>query len=326
MKHIVILALNQVNIGSLENARQAFLEANECLKTREEAPLFDVKVVGINSPVQTGDGLYHIEADRLITEPVKADLIIIPPLRGNLAEGIRQNSAFLPWIRKQYYSGSEVASLCLGAFVLAATGLLAGRLCVTHWKASEEFKSLFSEVKLVHDRILTDEAGLYTGGGAFSSANLVVYLIEKYADREVAVYCSKVFQVDWGRRSQTPFVIFNGQKSHADEEIKQAQVLIEQRYRDRLNVNEIIEDIGIGRRTFERRFKKETGNTVMEYIQRVKVEAAKRELEKGYKTVNEVMFEVGYQDNKAFRNVFRKYSGMSPSDYRLKFVKVAVGA
>ena len=142
----------------------------------------------------------------------------------------------------------------------------------------------------------------------------------------MAIYCSKVFQVDWGRRSQTPFVIFNGQKSHADEEIKQAQVFIEQRYRDRLNVNEIIEDIGIGRRTFERRFKKQTGNTVMEYIQRVKVEAAKRELEKGYKTVNEVMFEVGYQDNKAFRNVFRKYSGMSPSDYRLKFVKVAVGA
>lgn len=326
MKHIAILALNQVNIGSLENARQAFLEANECLKSKGETPLFDVKVVGIDSPVQTCDGLYHIEADRLIGEQAETDLIIIPPLRGNLADGIRQNSAFLPWIQKQYRSGAQVASLCLGAFVLAATGLLDGKLCVTHWKSSEEFKKLFPQVKLVSDRILTDEAGIYTGGGAFSSANLVVYLIEKYADREVAIYCSKVFQVDWGRRSQTPFVIFNGQKTHDDEEIKQAQVLIEKRYRERISVNEIIEDIGIGRRTFERRFKKETGNTVMEYIQRVKVEAAKRELEKGYKTVNEVMFEVGYQDNKAFRNVFRRYSGMSPSDYRLKFVKVAMGA
>ncbi|MBN1986012.1 MAG: helix-turn-helix domain-containing protein [Prolixibacteraceae bacterium] len=310
----------------MENARQAFLEANECLKSKGETPLFDVKVVGIDSPVQTCDGLYHIEADRLIGEQAETDLIIIPPLRGNLADGIRQNSAFLPWIQKQYRSGAQVASLCLGAFVLAATGLLDGKLCVTHWKSSEEFKKLFPQVKLVSDRILTDEAGIYTGGGAFSSANLVVYLIEKYADREVAIYCSKVFQVDWGRRSQTPFVIFNGQKTHDDEEIKQAQVLIEKRYRERISVNEIIEDIGIGRRTFERRFKKETGNTVMEYIQRVKVEAAKRELEKGYKTVNEVMFEVGYQDNKAFRNVFRRYSGMSPSDYRLKFVKVAMGA
>lgn len=326
MKHIAILALNQVNVGSLENARQAFLEANECSKSRGKTPLFDVKVIGIDSPVQTCDGLYHIEADRLIDEQAETDLIIIPPLRGNLADGIRQNGAFLPWIQKQYRSGAQVASLCLGAFVLAATGLLDGKLCVTHWKASDEFKKLFPKVKLVSDRILTDEAGIYTGGGAFSSANLVVYLIEKYADREVAIYCSKVFQVDWGRRSQTPFVIFNGQKSHADEEIKQAQVLIEKRYRERLSVNEIIEDIGIGRRTFERRFKKETGNTVMEYIQRVKVEAAKRELEKGYKTVNEVMFEVGYQDNKAFRNVFRRYSGMSPSDYRLKYVKVAMGA
>lgn len=230
MKNTAVLALKQVNIGSLENARQAFLEANECLKSRGEAPLFDVKVVGIDSPVQTCDGLYRIEADRLITEPMKADLIIVPPMRGNLAEGIQQNNSFLSWIREQYNSGAQVASLCLGAFVLAASGLLDGKLCVTHWRASEEFKTLFPNVKLMDDRILTDEAGIYTGGGAFSSANLVLYLIEKYADREVAVYCSKVFQVDWGRRSQTPFVIFNGQKSHADEEVKQAQIFIEERY------------------------------------------------------------------------------------------------
>jgi len=326
MKHIVILALKQVNVGSLENARQAFLEANECLGNGDKPPMFNVEVVGIDSPVQTSDGLYHIEADRLIGEPGKADLIIIPPLRGDLAGGIQQNSAFFPWISNQYQSGAQVASLCLGAFILAATGLLDNKPCVTHWKASQEFEKLFPKVKLVNDRILTDEAGVYTGGGAFSSANLVLYLIEKFAGREVAIYCSKIFQVDWGRRSQTPFIIFTGQKSHADEEIRQAQALIEERYRDRLSVNEIIADIGIGRRTFERRFKKETGNTVMEYIQRVKVEAAKRELEKGYKTVNEVMFEVGYLDNKAFRNVFRKYSGMSPSDYRMKFMDVAVGA
>jgi transcriptional regulator GlxA family with amidase domain len=325
MKHIVILALKQVNIGSLENARQAFLEANECLKDVGEPPLFNVEVVGIDSPVQTSDGLYHIEADRLISDSGEADLIIIPPLRGQLDGGIQQNSAFFPWIRNQYQSGAQVASLCLGAFILAATGLLDNKLCVTHWQASEEFKKLYPKVKLVNNRILTDEAGIYTGGGAFSSANLVLYLIEKFAGRDVAIYCSKIFQVDWGRRSQTPFIIFTGQKSHADEEIRQAQALIEERYRDRLSVNEIIADIGIGRRTFERRFKKETGNTVMEYIQRVKVEAAKRELEKGYKTVNEVMFEVGYLDNKAFRNVFRKYSGMSPSDYRMKFIDVAVG-
>ena len=324
MKHIAILALKQVNIGSLENARQAFLEANECLKSRGEPSLFKVEVVGNDSPVQTCGGLYNIDADRLIDETVKADLIIIPPIRGDLTDGVQQNSAFVPWIRNQYNTGAQVASLCLGAFILAATGLLDNKLCVTHWKASEEFRKLYTKVKLVDDRVLTDEAGIYTGGGAFSSANLVVYLIEKYAGRDVAIYCSKVFQVDWGRRSQSPFVIFTGQKSHSDEEVKQAQVLIEKRYRDRLSVNEIIEDIGIGRRTFERRFKKETGNTVMEYIQRVKVEAAKRELEKGYKTVNEVMFEVGYLDNKAFRSVFRKYSGMSPSDYRMKYFNEAV--
>lgn len=102
-------------------------------------------------------------------------------------------------------------------------------------------------------------------------------------------------------------------------EIKLAQDLIEKQYTERISVDALCNQLAIGRRTFERRFKKATGNTVVEYIQRVRVEAAKKDLEKGRKTVSEVMYDVGYSDPTAFREVFRNYVGLTPLEYRMKF-------
>ena len=130
---------------------------------------------------------------------------------------------------------------------------------------------------------------------------------------------AKGFMIDIDRSSQSPFIIFSGQKSHGDNDILKAQEFIEQNFQDKLMVDELCEEMAISRRTFERRFKKATANTVVEYMQRVKVEAAKKELEKGRKTVSEAMYQVGYSDPKAFRDVFRKVVGMSPVDYRNKF-------
>lgn len=172
---------------------------------------------------------------------------------------------------------------------------------------------------MVTDQIITDENGIYTSGGAFSSANLILYLIEKYAGREMAVHCAKIFQVDIDRKSQSPFIIFEGQKDHKDERVKEAQEFIEKNYREKITVTQLTDKLAVSRRTLERRFKKATSNTLVEYIQRVKVEAVKKYLESGRKNVNELMYEVGYSDTKAFRNVFRRYTGLSPVEYRNKY-------
>jgi transcriptional regulator GlxA family with amidase domain len=140
----------------------------------------------------------------------------------------------------------------------------------------------------------------------------------------MAVLSSKIFEIDIGRSSQSPFIIFKGQKSHNDKEILGAQEYIEQNYQDRITVDDLCDDMAVSRRTFERRFKKATSNTVIEYLQRVKMEAAKKELEKGRKTVNEVMYEVGYTDPKAFRDVFRKVTDMTPLDYLNKYRNIRV--
>jgi transcriptional regulator GlxA family with amidase domain len=182
---------------------------------------------------------------------------------------------------------------------------------------------MFPDVELVTDRIITDENGLYTSGGAYSSLNLILYLVEKYAGRQAALFCAKVFQIDIDRGTQTQFMIFKGQKEHDDDTVKNIQEFIENNYREKLTVDKLAGMFAIGRRNLERRFKKATSNTIIEYIQRVKIEAAKMGLESSRENVNEVMYKSGYADTKAFRLTFKRLTGLSPVQYRNKYNREA---
>lgn len=174
------------------------------------------------------------------------------------------------------------------------------------------------------DSLITVEPGIYTNGGAYSFLHLVLFLVERYFDRQTAIYCSKVFQIDMERASQSPFHIFQTQKKHGDELISRAQVYIEEHLSEKISFEQVASDMAISRRNFDRRFIKAVGNTPVEYLQRVKIEVAKSTLEKGRKSIFEVMHEVGYSDDKAFREVFKKITGLSPLDYRARFNKEVV--
>jgi transcriptional regulator GlxA family with amidase domain len=208
--------------------------------------------------------------------------------------------------------------------MLASSGLLDGKSCSTHWSAADNFRSMFPKVNLQTDKLITDENGIYTNGGAYSFLNLMIYLVEKYYDRQTAIYCSKVFQIEMDRQSQSAFIIFKGQKLHGDEMVKNAQTYIENNLQEKISVEHLSSRFAVGRRNFDRRFIKATGNTPVEYLQRVKIESAKKAFETSRKTINEVMFEVGYSDVKAFREVFRKITGTSPVEYKRKYNKEAV--
>ena len=322
MKHISILVPHRARLSSIEIPRHAFTEVNNILIANGKPSMFNVQMLGIQKQVKLNSGLYSVTTDALIKDIEKTDLVIVPAIDGDLKEAVSFNKDFIPWIIKQYKRGAEVASLCVGAFLLAATGLLKGKQCSTHWRAANDFKTIFPEVNLVVDKIITDDHGIYSSGGAFSSSNLILYLVEKYAGRDTAIQCSKMFQIDIERGSQSPFMIFSGQKKHNDDVVKNAQEFIENNFKDKITVDQLSNIFGIGRRTFERRFKAATYNSIVEYMQRVKVEAAKKQFETGRKTVNEVMYDVGYTDNKAFRDVFKKIAGMSPIDYRNRYTKL----
>lgn len=324
MKHISILVPQGAILGSLEGTRQLFTQVNAFFKDRGEAPPFCVQLVGLAKETALTGGLFTAHTDAVWHDVAKTDLIIIPAVDGDLQKAVEANRAFFPWIVQQHRNGAEVASLCVGAFLLASTGLLKGRRCATHWMATNAFRAMFPDVELVTDKIITDERGIYSSGGAFSYLNLILYLIEKYAGRNMAILAAKVFAIEIERADQLPFTIFQGQKAHDDEAIKKAQAFIEQNYAERISVDQMASMLALGRRAFERRFKKATANTVVEYLQRVKMEAAKMSLESSRENVAEVMYKVGYNDTKAFRTTFKKITGLSPLEYRNKYNRALI--
>lgn len=326
MKHITILVPDgQVNLGTpatIVGVKEILAEANKYIGSHGPGEGCRVQLAGVTSCTGFADGMAELKPEVLVTKLRRSDLVIVPPSAIRDAEKLSNgNKAIVRWIVKQYQQGAEIASMCSGAFMLASSGILTARSCSTHWALSDAFRSAFPGVDLKEGQLITHEAGIYTNGGAYSFLNLALVLVEKYYNKATAIYCAKMFQIDTGRQSQSVFSIFTGHKKHDDSLVLQAQEYIERHYKERISVESLSQKLNIGRRNFDRRFVRATGTTPLDYLQRVKVEVAKSELESQRKTVSEVMYAVGYNDEKAFREVFSRIAGMSPVSYKAMYSK-----
>lgn len=324
MKNITILIPENAVLAAINDPRNIFTSVNQFLEMAGKPAAFNVQMVGLTKEIKLHGNLFTVHADATIDEVKQTDLVFVPAISGDMETTLELNRGFLPWIVQQYEDGAEVVSLCVGAFLLASTGLLNGKRCSTHWLFANEFRVMFPEIELVDDKIITEDQGLYSSGGASSYWNLLLHLVEKFVNRDMAIKAAKYFAIDIERNSQASFMIFNGQKGHEDDAVKKAQEFIEKNFEDRITLDQLSDMFAIGRRSLERRFKKATNNTVMEYIQRVKIEAAKKRFETSRKNITEVMFDVGYTDNKAFRSTFKKVTGLSPIAYKNKYNRSAL--
>ncbi len=324
MKNVSILVPETAVIEAIADPHYMFKAVNQFLISKGKQPLFNVQLVGLAREVKLENSLYSVHTEKLISEVDKTDMIFIPAISGDIPTALRMNKDFVPWLINQYQGGAELASLCIGSFLLASTGLLNGKKCSSHWNSATEFRSMFPEVELIDGSIITEDQGIYSSGGANSYWSLLLYLVEKYTDRDTAILASKFFAVDIDRDSQAQFMMFKGLKEHSDTDILKIQEYIEEHYTEKITVEELADTYAIGRRSIERRFKKATGHTIVEYIQRVKIEAAKRSFESSRKNINEVMYDVGYTDTKAFRQLFKKITGLTPVEYRNKYNKQAM--
>jgi transcriptional regulator GlxA family with amidase domain len=321
MINVSILVPESSVMQAIADPCYMFNAVNQFLQSKDQSPLFRVQLVGQTREIKLNNGLFSVYPDRLLEGSGRSDLVFIPALFGDMSTAIAQNQGAITWIREQYEQGATVASLCVGAFLLASTGLLNGKQCSTHWAFSNEFRMMFPEVHLIDGSIITEEGRLYSSGGANSYWNLLLYLVEKYTDRDTAIMASKFFAIEIDRNNQSAFMMFSGQKKHADHAIIRAQEYIEANYRSKIMVDQLADQLVIGRRTFERRFKHATNNTVVEYQQRVRIEAAKRSFESSRNNISEVMMDVGYTDSKAFRDIFKKITGLTPLEYKNKYCK-----
>ena len=308
--------------GSIEGITppyRAFHTANDFLTASGKEPVFGVEYVGLLEHIPANNGEYMIKTNRLLQDVTETNLLIIPPLFGDISKAVDANAPAIPFIKKLFHQGASLASLCVGAFLLAETGLLNDKKCSTHWAFMETFKERYPQVEVENGSVISIEENIYSSGGANSLWNLILYLIEKFADRETAVMISKYFALDIGRESQSQFTIFRGQRNHGDTDIIRVQDYIETKFKDKITIQILANLINTGRRTLERRFKEATNNTPMAYIQRVRMEAAKNYFETTRMNINEVMFDVGYSDAKAFREIFKNNTGLTPGEYRKRY-------
>lgn len=321
MKHISILIPESAVLQAIADPQYLFAAANQFMSAIGKKPLFDVQLVGLKKEVKLNNGMFSVKTTVLAKDVKKTDLIIIPALFGDMKSAVAQNQKLITWIKEQYHKGTEVASLCVGAFLLASTGLLNGKNCSTHWDFQNEFRIMFPNVEVLDGSIITEEHRIYSSGGANSYWNLLLLLLEKYTDRPTAIFAAKYFAIDIDRESQCAFAMFKGQKNHSDELIKLAQEYIDKNFKEKITIDQLANLVSLGRRSFERRFKLATKNSVLEYINRVKIEFAKRNFEESCKNITEVMFEIGYSDAKAFRTIFKKFTSLTPVEYKHKYNK-----
>lgn len=234
MKNVAILVPETAVIEAVADSHYMFKAVNQFLQASGKAPLFKVELVGLSKEIKLDNSLFSVHTGRLLKEIKKTDLIFIPALSGDMKTALALNKALVPWIIDQYKNGAEVASLCVGAFLLASTGLLNGKKCSTYWNQANEFRTMFPEVELVDGSIISEEQGIYSSGGANSYWNLLLYLVKKYTDRDTAILASNFFAIAIDGDSQSFFMMFLGQKEHEDVEIIKAQKFVEASYNEKI--------------------------------------------------------------------------------------------
>lgn len=319
MKLISLLVYEDVVLSSVSGVIDLLNATNGYLQGMGQLPAFQVELVSEHKSLVQLLSPVSLIPSRTLSEANDTELILIPAFSGSADEVLGKNAAAVAWLRAQKEKGAELASLCMGAYFLGEAGLLRGRGAACHWLAYDDIARRYPDIKILQDVVLTDSDGIYTSGGALLSWNLVLYLVEKFCGREISIGVSRMFNIDLDRHSQRHFVVFNAQHSHEDEQVRGAQLYMEEKFSEEISMDAIAARAAMSKRNFIRRFKAATHNTPQEYLQRVRVEAAKKALERNEDDVNGAMYQSGYNDPKTFRKIFKNITGLTPQDYRKKY-------
>jgi len=285
------------------------------------SPFFTAELVSEEGRVIECLNHLSIPPHRALAEVQDTDLIIVTAADISTREQWRRT--ICPWLQRHSRTGAKLAGICTGAFVLAEAGLLDQRQATTHWGFVKQFRSWYPQVDLRPERMLTKDNNVYCSGGINAYAELCLFLVEEFCGYQVAEQCARSLVLEGRRQSQTPYAILRYQKQHGDAGVLKAQEFLERRFSQSIEFGALAKEVAMSERNFKRRFKKATGDTPLEYLQRLRIEQAKRELISSAAGIDQIAGAVGYQDTAHFRALFRKYTGLTPSDYR-KRTRVAL--
>jgi transcriptional regulator GlxA family with amidase domain len=305
-------------IGPMEVFRHAGTLWNFLAGTRP-VPRFRVTTASVDGRAVRCDGPIHIRPAAALTAIRKTDLIFIPTTGLNIDDVVGRYAAVVPWLRRWHKRGAAIASVCTGVGLVAATGLLDGRRATTHWALADRFREKYPKVRWMPELMVTEDCGFYCGGGVHAALDLSLYLVEKFCGHDVAMQSAKAMLIETPRAWQAGFAIVPLKTEHSDDTISSAQEWLHQNFHRRFPLDAPARRVGMSLRNFVRRFKEATGDSPLNYLQKLRIAAAKRLLEGDHRTMQEISDAVGYQDVAFFRNLFQRHTGVSPSAYRRRF-------
>ncbi|MDF1551551.1 MAG: GlxA family transcriptional regulator [Deferrisomatales bacterium] len=287
-------------------------------------PFFDVAIASVDGrPIQCLNNVL-VQPHAGIEAIEQTDLLVIASAT-YIDQVMETGPGLVPWIRRQYQRGAHVASICTGAFLLAETGLLDGKGATLHWGFAEMFRRRYPQVRLREDRMFLDQGRLYCSAGVSAGMDLSLYLVEKFCGRQASVQSAKTMLLDLGREAQSPYAAFLAPRQHGDPVVGKAQEWMETHPTEPLDYDRLAWKYRISRRSLERRFRQAIGVTPLGYLQQLRVETARRLLEEGDLTFQEITYQVGYEDVSYFRKVFVRLTGMGPKEYRQRFAGYSAG-
>lgn len=322
MIHITCLALEGCLFSGTVGLIDAFGIANlwHLANAGDGAePIFETETVTVDGRPVTAHGGICVQPQRGIDAVDRADVILIPPVLPNIGPAPDRMEDLTAWVVSHYRRKTLIGALCTGSFALAETGLLNGRRATTNWQYARMFRRRYPQVRLQPDKVMTEDSGLICTGAATAVFQLGLYLIEIFGSEYLARTCAKALLIDPNRESQAPYVILDFPRDHGDERILTAQRTMENRYPEPIAIDALAREVGISPRHFKRRFKLAIGETPLNYLQRVRIEAAKKKLEFSDASVSDITWQIGYEDTSSFSRLFRKTTGLSPRAYREKF-------
>ncbi|TNE83586.1 MAG: helix-turn-helix domain-containing protein [Gammaproteobacteria bacterium] len=326
MIRIAVLARPHCHGSGILGVMDFFATANFCGRVSEEftEPLFDCQIVTVDDePVLTYSGVQLLPT--VSREHFQPDVIIIGAALETVLkdhqidQSLNLTRPVFGWLQQAYRDGITLASICTGSFILAEAGLLEDQVATTHWRTASLFRRRYPKLRLEENQILVDNGQIICAGGATAFADLCGYLVERLASPAVALACSKLLLLDNRRSQQSPYMSFFGHKAHQDTAILKAQVWLEEHYAGPVSIDDVARVSGLGDRTFKRRFKEATGETALGYLQQLRIEAAKQQLESTRKQTASIIWEVGYEDASSFRRLFKRLVGCTMEQYRKRF-------
>lgn len=324
MHKVTILGFEHAYASAITGALDLFALAGVTWQRMQgEAPkrIFDVQLASLGGkPIECINQL-QLKSHIAIEDVQRTDLLLVPTIGGAIESVLHNNSALLGYIRQHYYGGADVASNCSGAFFLAESGILDGKEATTHWGYADFFSQKYPAVMLKPEKMITHQDGIFCSGGGMAWFDLALMLIERYCGHDLATNTAKAHVLDLARGNQAAYAQFKTKKYHQDKEILTVQDWLESHYFQTIKLDTLAEQFNFAPRTFVRRFKNATEQSPLQYLQSLRIEAAKKQLEASNKPIEQIINAVGYEDLSSFTRLFKNKTGLSPSQYRKKFTR-----